>query len=86
MAAKSEPNYFCQPEQGLNSSWSVNWGGGGGRVIYSYIRVMPDEFLLKSVAFKLISEEISRSESIVGQSRSRIYEYTSPSTSPPPPN
>ncbi len=34
---------------------SVNWGG-----VYSYIRVMPDGFLLKSVVFKLISKEISR--------------------------
>ena len=32
------------------------WGGGG----YSYIRVLPDEFLLKSVVFKFISKEISR--------------------------
>ncbi len=31
---------------------------GGG--VYSYIRVMPDGFLLKSVVFKLISKEISR--------------------------
>ena len=35
--------------------------GGGGRV-YSYIRVMPDEFILKSVVFKLISKEINRAE------------------------
>ncbi len=35
-------------------------GGGGG--VYSYIRVMPDEFFLKSVVFKLISKEISRAE------------------------
>ena len=35
-------------------------GGGGG--VYSYIRVTPDEFLLKSVVFKLISKEISRAE------------------------
>ena len=34
--------------------------GGGG--VYSYIRVMPDKFLLKSVVFKLISKEISRAE------------------------
>ena len=33
---------------------------GGG--VYSYIRVMPDGFLLKSVVFKLISKEISRAE------------------------
>ena len=30
--------------------------------VYSYIRVMPDGFLLKSVVFKLISKEISRAE------------------------
>ena len=35
-------------------------GGGGG--VYSYIRVMPDEFLFKSVVFKLMSKEISRAE------------------------
>ncbi len=35
------------------------WGGGG---VYSYIRVLPDEFLLKSVVFKFISKEISRAE------------------------
>ena len=35
-------------------------GGGGG--VYSYIRVMPDGFLLKSVVFKLISKEISRAD------------------------
>ena len=35
-------------------------GGGGG--VYSYIRVMPDGFLLKSVIFKLISKESSRAE------------------------
>ncbi len=29
-------------------------GGGGGVAVYSYIRVMPDEFILKSVGFKLI--------------------------------
>ncbi len=35
-------------------------GGRGG--VYSYIRVLPDEFLLKSVVFNLISKEISRAE------------------------
>ena len=43
-------------------------GGGGG---YSYIRVLPDEFLLKSV---VISKEIRRSE----------REYMN--MHPPPPN
>ena len=37
-------------------------GGGGGGGEYSYIRVLPDEFLLKSVVFKFISKEISRAE------------------------
>ena len=42
--------------------------GGGEGGVYSYIRVMPDEFLLKSVVFKFISNEISQAE----------HEYTSP--------
>ena len=41
-------------------------GGGGGE--YSYIRVLPNEFLLKSVVFKFISKEISQAE----------HEYISP--------
>ncbi len=52
-------------------------GGRGG--VYSYTRVMPDEFLLKSVVFKLISKEISRAE----------HEYMNihpPPPPPPPPN
>ena len=36
--------------------------GGGGGAVYSYIRVMPDGFILKSVVFKLTSKEISRAE------------------------
>ncbi len=47
--------------------------GEGG--VYSYIRVMPDEFLLKSVVFKLISKEISRAE----------HEYMNIPPPPPPP-
>ncbi len=35
-------------------------GGGGGGGGYSYIRIMPDGLLLKSVVFKLISKEIRR--------------------------
>ena len=35
-------------------------GGGGG--VYSYIRVLPDEFLLNYFVFKFISKEISRAE------------------------
>ena len=46
-------------------------GGGGG---YSYIRVLPDEFRLKSVA---ITVDFKRNSS----GRTRIYEYA-----PPPPN
>ncbi len=48
--------------------WSLPRGvtraliGGGGGGVYSYIRVLPDECLLKSVVFKLISKEISRAE------------------------
>ena len=35
----------------------IGGGGGGG---YSYIRILLVEFLLKSVAFRFISKEISR--------------------------
>ncbi len=49
--------------------------GGGGGGVYSYIRVMPDEFLLKSVVFRLILKEISRAE----------HEYMNIHP-PPPPN
>ncbi len=45
---------------------------GGG---YSYIRVLPDKFLLKSVVFKFISKAISRAE----------HEYMN-IPPPPPPN
>ena len=54
--------------QGRNSS--VNWGGGGE---YSYLLVLPDEFLLKSTVIKL---NFKRNSS----GRTRIYEYS------PPPN
>ena len=37
----------------------IREGGGGG---YSHIRVLLDEFLLKSVVFKFVSKEISRTE------------------------
>ena len=43
--------------------------------VYSYIRVMPEEFILKSVVFKLISKEISRAE----------HEYMNIHPPPPPP-
>ncbi len=55
------------------SSVSYSLGGGG---VYSYICVMPDEFLLKSVVFKLISKDISRAE----------HEYMNIHSPPPPPN
>jgi hypothetical protein len=35
-------------------------GGGGG--VYSYIHVLPDEFLLNFFIFKFISKEIRRAE------------------------
>ena len=44
-------------------------GGGGG--VYSYIRVLPDEFLLKSV---VITDDFKRNSS----GRTRIYEYAPP--------
>ena len=47
-------------------------GGGGGA--YSYIRVLPDEFLLKST---VMTTDFKRNSS----GRTRIYEYTPP---PPP--
>ena len=48
---------------------SVYWGGGA----FSYIRVLPDEFLLKST---VMTTDFKRNSS----GRTRIYEYT-----PPPP-
>ena len=48
--------------------------GGGGGGAYSYIRVLLDEFLLKST---VMTTDFKRNSS----SRTRIYEYT-----PPPPN
>ena len=39
-----------------------NWGGGGAA--YSYIRVLPDGFLLKAIVFTVCKNE---------------YEYTTPS-------
>ena len=47
-------------------------GGGGGA--YSYISVLPDEFLLKST---VMTTDFKTNSS----GRTRIYEYT-----PPPPN
>ena len=46
----------------------IEGGGGGG---YSYIRVLPDEFLLKSV---VITVDFKRNSS----GRTRIYEYAPP--------
>ena len=45
------------------------WGGGG---TYSYIRVLPDEFLLKST---VMITDFKRNSS----GRTRIYEYPPPS-------
>ena len=42
-------------------------GGGGGA--YSYIRVLPDEFLLKST---VMTTDFKRNSS----GRTRVYEYT----------
>ena len=65
------PDRLFQAASGVTRALiGVNWGGGG---VYSYIRVLPDEFLLKSVVSKFISKEISRAE--------HEYEYTTP---PPP--
>ena len=44
-------------------------GGGGGGGAYSYIRVLPDEFLLKST---VMTTDFKRNSS----GRTRIYEYT----------
>ena len=49
-------------------------GGGGGGGEYSYLLVLPGEFLLKSAVIKA---NFKRNSS----GRTRIYEY-----SPPPPN
>ena len=45
--------------------------GGGGGGIYSYIHVLPDEFLLKSVV-------ITVDFKINSSGRTRIYEYAPP--------
>ena len=47
--------------------------GGGGGGAYSYIRVLPDEFLLKST---VMTTDFKRNSS----GRTQIYEYA-----PPPP-
>ena len=46
--------------------------GGGGGGAYSYIRVLPDEFLLKST---VMTTDFKRNSS----GRTRIYEYPPPS-------
>ena len=46
-------------------------GGGGVGGVYSYIHVLPDEFLLKSV---VITVDFKRNSS----GRTRIYEYAPP--------
>ena len=50
-------------------------GGGGGGGANSYIRVLPDEFLLKST---VMTTDFKRNSS----GRTRTYEYPTP---PPPP-
>ena len=49
----------------------IGGGGGGGGGAYSYIRVLPDEFLLKST---VMTTDFKRNSS----GRTRIYEYTPP--------
>ena len=46
-------------------------GGGGGGGAYSYICVLPDEFLLKST---VMTTDFKRNSS----GRTRIYEYAPP--------
>ena len=60
----------CILEQRLNRAVTKALIGGGGA--YSYIRVLPDEFLLKST---VMTTDFNRNSS----DRTRIYEY------PPPP-
>ncbi len=73
---------FClaHPRSRRKLPYSAVWIGRGCIFIYScYTRlVMPDEFLLKSVVFRLISKEISRAE----------HEYINihPPPHPPPPH
>ena len=64
----SEVNF---QEVGRRAETKALIGGGGGA--YSYIRVLPDEFLLKST---VMTTDFKRNSS----GRTRIYEYT-----PPPP-
>ena len=54
----------CFPKytgRGIARALIGEWRGGGGGE-NSYIRVLPDEFILKSVDFKFISREISWAE------------------------
>ena len=76
-AERPESRYGINHEKSLNFAQIVRavtkaliGGGGGG---YSYLRVLPDEFLLKSV---VITVDFKRNSS----GRTRIYEYA-----PPPP-
>ena len=59
-----------QDTSGIRAETKALIGGGG---VYSYIRVLPDEFLLKSV---VITVDFKRNSS----GRTRMYEYA-----PPPP-
>ena len=66
-------NYYHQflPNIARAETKALIGGGGGGA--YSYIRVLPDEFLLKST---VMTTDFKRNS----LGRTRIYEYT------PPPN
>ena len=63
------PDWISTPKFGGETRALI---GGGGE--YSYIRVLPDEFLLKSAVIKVNFKRNSLG-------RTRRYEY-----SPPPPN
>ena len=56
-------------EQGRDRAETKSLIGGGGA--YSYIRVLPDEFLLKST---VMTTDFKRNSS----GRTRIYEYAPP--------
>ena len=61
--------YYPSKEDGPRAVTKALVGGGGRG--YSYIRVLPSEFLLKSVA---ITVDFKRNSS----DRTRIYEYAPP--------
>jgi hypothetical protein len=59
---------FTLPEPGTQFTWAIATSRGvtrsliGRGGVYSYIGVLPDKFLLKSVVCKFVSKEISRAE------------------------